>query len=116
MADHPRFGPAGVPPFFRLLGAPLSAVPELLREEGLDAFEYQAVRWGGKLQIRREEAEKLGFEAQQNDVWLSVHGSYYINFCGVKDIVEASKKRLIACATAAQWTKAHIVVFSSRIL
>jgi len=111
MADHPRFGPAGVPPFFRFLGAPLSAVPALLREEGLEAFEYQAVRWGGKPQIRKEEAEKLGAEAKQNDVWLSVHGSYFINFCGAKNIVEASKKRLIACATAAEWMKAHVVVF-----
>jgi len=111
MADRPRFGPAGVPPFFRLLGAPLSAVPELLHDEGLDAFEYQAVRWGRKPQIRREEAEKLGFAAEQNDVWLSVHGSYFINFCGEKSIVEASKKRLIACALAAEWMKAHVVVF-----
>ena len=45
MAEHTRFGPAGVPPMFRLLGATMSDVPRLLHEEGLDAFEYQAVRW-----------------------------------------------------------------------
>ena len=27
---------------FRLMGAKLADVPKLLREEGLDAFEYQA--------------------------------------------------------------------------
>ncbi|MDH7477536.1 MAG: TIM barrel protein [Candidatus Bathyarchaeota archaeon] len=111
MADRPRFGPAGVPLTFRMMKATLSDIPRLLREEGLDAFEYQAVRWGSKPQIKKEEAEKLGLEAKEKDVWLSLHGSYFINFCGGKDVVEASKQRLIACATAAQWMNAHIVVF-----
>ena len=111
MADHPRFGPAGVPPAFRATKASLADVPRLLREEGLDAFEYQAVRWGSKPQIKREDAGKLGLKAKENDVWLSLHGSYFINFCGDKDIVEASKQRLIACATAAEWMNAYVVVF-----
>src|SRR4030067_2588764 len=99
MSDHPRFGPAGVPPLFRVLGARLSDVPGLLREEGLDAFEYQAVRWGQKPQMKQEDAEKLGFEARENDVLLCLHCSYYVNLCGKKDVVEESKRRLIACAT-----------------
>jgi len=111
MADRPRFGPAGVPPSFRAMKAALADVPKLLQKEGLDAFEYQAVRWGAKPQIKRENAEKLGFKAKENDVWLSLHGSYFINFCGDKDIIEASKQRLIACATAAEWMNAHVVVF-----
>jgi deoxyribonuclease-4 len=94
-----------------MMKASLSDVPKLLREEGLDAFEYQAVRWGAKPQIKREEAEKLGLEAKERDVWLSLHGSYFINFCGGKDVIEASKQRLIACATAASWMNVHIVVF-----
>lgn len=111
MADHPRFGPAGVPPLFRILKATLADIPKLLREEGLDAFEYQAVRWRAKPQMRMEDAEKLALEASKNDVLLSLHGSYFINFCGEKAIVEASKKRLIACAVAAEWMKAYVVVF-----
>jgi len=111
MADHPRFGPAGVPPAFRERKAALADVPELLREKGLDAFEYQAVRWGGKPQMKKEEAEKLGLKAKKNDVWLSLHGSYFINFCGDKDIVDASKQRLITCARAAEWMNAYVVVF-----
>ena len=91
--------------------AVLTDVPRLLREEGLDAFEYQAVRWGAKPQIKREDAEKLGLKAKDNDVWLSLHGSYFINFCGEKDVIEASKQRLIACITAAEWMKAYVVVF-----
>jgi len=113
MADRTRFGPAGVPPAFRAMKAGLADVPRLLREEGLDAFEYQAVRWGAKPQIKREDAEKLGLKAKENDVWISLHGSYFINFCGEKDVIEASKQRLIACITAAEWMKAYVVVFHS---
>jgi len=91
--------------------AALSDVPRLLREEGLDAFEYEAVHWGKRPQIRKEEAEKLALKAAQNDVWLSMHGSYFINLCGKKTIVDASKERLVACATAAEWMNAHVVVF-----
>jgi len=111
MADRPRFGPAGVPPAFRAMKITLADVPRLLREEGLDVFEYQAVRWGTKPQIKKEDAEKLGLKAKENDVWISLHGSYFINFCGEKDIIEASKQRLIACATAAEWMNAYVVVF-----
>jgi deoxyribonuclease-4 len=111
MADRPRFGPAGVPPTFRLMNAGLSDIPRLLREEGLDAFEYEAIHWGTKPQIKKEDAERLGVMAKENDVWLSMHGSYFINLLGEKSIVEASKKRLIACAIAADWMKAHVVVF-----
>ncbi len=86
-------------------------VPRLLKEEGLDAFEYEAVHWGKKPQIKEKEAEKLALTAAQNDVWLSMHGSYFINLCGKKAIVEASKQRLVACAAAAEWMRAHVVVF-----
>jgi deoxyribonuclease-4 len=111
MAEHTRFGPAGVPPMFRLMGATTFDVPKLLREEGLDAFEYEAVQWGQKPQIKQEHAKKLGEETKKNDVKLSMHGSYYINLAGKKEVVEASKRRLIACATAADWMDAYVVVF-----
>ncbi len=110
-ADHPRFGPAGVPQMFRLLGAKLSDVPKLLRSEDLDAFEYAAVRWGQIPQIKKEDAERLGEEARKNDVILSLHGSYFINMFGEKEIAEASQRRLIACAQAAEWMGAYVVVF-----
>jgi len=111
MADRPRFGPAGIPPTFVAMKASLSDIPGLLREEGLDAFEYEAIYWGGKPQIKKEHAEEFGLKAKENDVLLSLHGSYFINFCGEKTVVEASKKRLIACSTAAEWMGAYVVVF-----
>jgi deoxyribonuclease-4 len=111
MTERTRFGPAGVPPMFRLMGATTSDVPKLLNEEGLDAFEYQASRWGPKPQVKQEDAQKLGEEARKNDVCLSMHGSYFVNLSGKKEVVEASKRRLIACATAADWMGAYVVVF-----
>jgi len=111
MEEHTRFGPAGVPPMFRLIGATTMDVPKLLHDEGLDAFEYQASRWGPKPQIKQEDAQKLGEEASKNDVKLSMHGSYFVNLSGKKEVVEASKRRLIACATAADWMGAYVVVF-----
>ena len=111
MADRPRFGPAGVPPTFKMINASLKEVPMLLHEEGLDAFEYEAIYWGGKPQMQKEDAEEFGQKAKENDVWLSLHGSYFINFCGEKKVAEASKRRLISCATAAEWMNAYVVVF-----
>jgi deoxyribonuclease-4 len=111
MSERTRFGPAGVPPMFRLLGAATLDTPRLLHEEGLDAFEYQAVRWGPKPQIKQQDAEKLGAEARKNDVRLSMHGSYFVNLSGKEDVVEASKRRLIAAATAADWMGAYVMIF-----
>jgi deoxyribonuclease IV len=111
MAEQTRFGPAGVPPMFRLMGAGTSDVPRLLRAEGLDAFEYEAVQWGQKPQIKQENARQLREEAKKNDVLLSMHGSYYVNLSGKKEVVEASKRRLLAAATAADWMGAYVLVF-----
>ncbi len=111
MSEHTRFGPAGVPPMFRLMGATTFDVPKLLHEEGLDAFEYQASRWGPKPQIKQADAQRLCEEAKKNDVKLSIHGSYFVNLSGKKEVVEASKQRLIACATAADWMGAYVMVF-----
>jgi deoxyribonuclease-4 len=77
----------------------------------LDALEYEAVRWGPKPQISQELAQKLGAAAKENDVRLSLHGSYYINLSGKQEVVEASKRRLIASAIAADWMGAYVMVF-----
>lgn len=111
MTSIPRFGPAGIPPSFKEIKASLLDVPRLLREEGLNAFEYQAVRWGEKPQIKQKDAEAFGIKAKENDVVLSIHASYFINLCGNKDVVKASRNRLIACALASKWMRASPIVF-----
>jgi deoxyribonuclease-4 len=96
---------------FRLMGATMFDVPKLLKEEDLDAFEYQASRWGAKPQIKQADAMRLGEEAGKNDVRLSMHGSYFINLLGKKEVTQASKERILAAATAADWMNAYVVVF-----
>ena len=112
MADRPRFGPAGMPLGFKALKRTVDEMPLYLRVEGLDSFEYQMVRWGPVPQIRQEMAERLGKSAVENDVWLTAHGSYFVNLTAVKkETLEASKRRLLACVKGASWMGAHVVVF-----
>jgi len=112
MADRPRFGPAGMPSGFKLLKQPVTEMPEYLRTEGLDSFEYQMVRWGPKPQIRQQMADELGKKAVEHDIWLTAHGSYFVNLTSrKKETLETSKKRLLACVQGASWMRAHIVVF-----
>jgi deoxyribonuclease-4 len=101
-----------MPPRFKELKQLVTEVPKYLSNEGLDSFEYQMVRWGPKPQIRQEMAEKLGKNAAENDVWLTAHGSYFVNLTSLnKETLEASKRRLLACVTGANWMRAHIVAF-----
>ncbi|MCX8161700.1 MAG: TIM barrel protein [Candidatus Bathyarchaeota archaeon] len=103
-----RFGPAGKPIGF---SGDIAEIPRYLNGEGLDAFEYQAVRWGGKPQIARSKAESLKKEAERYRVKLTMHASYFINLSGREDVVRSSIERLKAALTAASWMAACIVVF-----
>src|SRR3990170_1477488 len=97
---------------FKALKRTVDEMPLYLRVEGLDSFEYQMVRWGPVPQIRQEMAERLGKSAVENDVWLTAHGSYFVNLTAVKkETLEASKRRLLACVRGASWMGAHVVVF-----
>ena len=101
----PRFGPAGKPHGFK--GKSVD-IPVYLHKEGLEAFEYQAVRM---VKIGEEDAGALGLKARDFDVWLSLHSPYAINLCGNREVVEASKRRLLASLKASYWMGARIAVF-----
>jgi deoxyribonuclease-4 len=105
LADKVRFGPAGKPVNFK---GPTSGIPKFLHDEELDAFEYQAVRG---VKISKSDAMLLGKNAKENDVWLTLHGPYFINLSGEPETVKASKQRLILSLKAASWMGAHQVVF-----
>jgi deoxyribonuclease-4 len=100
------FGPAGKP--IALKSADILKAPSFLREMGLNAMEYEAVRG---VNIREEKARALGQEARANGVKLSLHAPYYINLAGKRDVVEASIKRLNESIEAAHWMGAYVVVF-----
>lgn len=84
MADRPKFGPAGIPSGFKSLKDPISEIPKYLQDEGLDAFEYQAVRWEPKPQMKKKFAEKFEINAKKHDVWLTIHGSTSSTFVATK--------------------------------
>lgn len=101
-----RFGPAGKP--ISLKGDILKA-PAFLRELGLDALEYEAVRG---VKISEGKARRLGEEAKKNNIVLSMHAPYFINFSSVKKTtIENSIKRLNDAVRASHWMGSYIVVF-----
>ncbi len=102
-----RFGPAGAPINYK---GKTEEIPRYLRvEEGLDAFEYQAVR---SIRISQEKATKLGEIAREYDVQLSLHAPYAINLAALnEEKKKASISRLVRSMQTAYWMKAKIVVF-----
>ncbi|MEM4224773.1 MAG: TIM barrel protein [Desulfurococcaceae archaeon] len=100
------FGPAGKP--ITLKSADILKAPSFLREMGLNAMEYEAVRG---VNIREDKAKAFGLEARANGVKLSLHAPYFINLAGRKDVVEASIRRLNESVKAANWMNAYVVVF-----
>ncbi|MHA1615819.1 MAG: TIM barrel protein [Candidatus Njordarchaeales archaeon] len=100
-----RFGPAGKPIGFT---GDLTKVPEALREMGLNALEVQQVR---QINITKEKASMLKEEAKKNDIVLSLHAPYAINFSSEKEnVIEASKERLLRALEVAHWMDAEVVV------
>lgn len=72
-----RFGPAGNGDAFYADGnkSTLQA-PQWLRQQGLNAYEYQC---GRGVRISEESARALGAAASQYDVQLSLHAPYFIS-------------------------------------
>ncbi|ABN70280.1 Endonuclease IV [Staphylothermus marinus F1] len=102
-----HLGPAGKP--LSMKNQKIEVAPRFLKEIGLNAMEYEAVRG---VRITREKAYKLGEEARKNDILLSIHAPYFINLASSKNkVIEASISRLIKSIEAASWMNAYIVVF-----
>ena len=103
---HYRYGPAGKP--ITMKSSDLLKAPAFLREMGLSAMEYEAVRG---VNIKEEKARAFGEEARSNNVILSLHAPYFINLAGKKSTIEASIQRLNESVAAAHWMGAYVVVF-----
>ncbi len=100
-----RFGPAGKPITFK---GKMEDAPEYLASIGLDAMEYEAVRG---VRISEEKARKLGENAEQYGVLMSLHAPYFINLATKEEEKYlASIKRIVDSMKAAEWMKAYVVV------
>lgn len=73
-----KFGPSGTDDAFLAHGYSHTVeVPRFLKECGLDIFEYS---FGRGVRISEETARKIGKEFAENDLGISVHAPYFINF------------------------------------
>lgn len=78
-----KFGPAGTPDSFKLMGYKTSLqVPEFIEKMGLDAFEYQC---GRGVNIGAQKAEQLGILAKEKGITLSLHAPYYISMSSLEE-------------------------------
>jgi len=104
-----RFGPGGNPPSFYEQGHKSSlAMPAWLKNQGLDAYEYECVRG---VKISQATAASLGALARENNVSLSVHAPYYINLAAEDEEMRArSREHILKSLRAAGWMGARTVV------
>ncbi len=71
------FGPAGNPVAFYDAGHKHSyEMPQYIKNMDLDWYEYSC---GKGIRIKKETAQKIADEAQNNEISISVHAPYYIN-------------------------------------
>ncbi len=102
--DRTRFGPAGYP-----LDAPKERAFSYLKEIGLDAMEYQAVR---SIPKNRELLDWIRKEAEANNITLSLHAPYAINLASEDEKKRrASMDRIFNAAVAADRMGARHVTF-----
>ncbi|MEG3225578.1 MAG: endonuclease IV [Methanobacteriales archaeon Met13] len=84
-------------------------VPFYLKDIGLDAYEYQAT-YG--VRINKQNALRLGGNALNNNIKVSMHAPYYVNLSSPKeDVLERSVDRLVQAARASEWMGAYRTVF-----
>ena len=106
MLERVRFGPTGYPAGSK--GKPEAAF-EIIKEVGLDAFEYAAV-YG--LRLSEEKAETIGKLSKKHDVTMSMHAAYYINLASKsKQTQERSKSRLVKALQFAPLMNVKRIVF-----
>ncbi|WHH59651.1 TIM barrel protein [Petroclostridium sp. X23] len=104
-----KFGPSGNSDKFYEQGYKSSLqMPKWLKDMGLDAYEYQCSKG---VKISEETAVKLGENAKEQGITMSIHAPYYINLASVEpEKRENSKRYIIETMTAARWMGAERIV------
>lgn len=75
----------------------------------MSAYEYQGTRG---VRISEDNAEKLAENAEKHNIWVTIHGQYWINFASQnEETIEKSKDRLFKAARIGALMSAHQVVF-----
>jgi len=107
--EYARFGPAGNSEAFYAAGKKHTyEAPEWLKEEGLDAYEYQA---GNGITASVPTFEKIGLEAKKHGIALSLHAPYFISLSGVEEKMrQNSIGYILKSEAAARALGANIIV------
>lgn len=126
-----RIGPSGNSQSFYDQGFTKTAqAPSWVSNQGLNCYEYS---FGRGINISDDTAKTIGYEAMMNNIEISVHAPYYINFANPSDemaeksyayVINSCKK--LACfggkrvvfhpATVGKMTRADAVALADRRL
>lgn len=80
-----RFGPSGGGAEFETEGfSSVLEMPDWIKKRGLNAFEYS---FGHGYQMRTDTANKAGELFKKNDIKVSLHAPYYINFANPDEVM-----------------------------
>lgn len=105
-----KFGPAGNADSFTAAGYKATVdAPQWLASLGLQAYEYQC---GRGIHVKEDTAKKIGEQAKQYDITLSLHAPYYINLssCEPERMEKNISYVLGSCQIARALDAQHIVV------
>ncbi len=105
-----KFGPSGACDLFRASGAEhTEEMARFVKEHGLDCFEYS---FGRGVRMGEEKAASIAAAFQKEDVEISVHAPYFINFANPDDeMAEKSYGYVLDSARAVKQMRGKRVVF-----
>ena len=84
-------------------------VPSWLKRRNLDVFEYS---FGRGVKLSEPTAKKIKEEFEKNDILITVHAPYYINFANPdNDKIQGTYKYLLDSLQAVAWLGGNRVVF-----
>lgn len=108
--ENIKFGPSGNSQLFYDLGYKTSLqAPAWLKSLGLNAYEYS---FGRGYMMGSETALKLGEEAEKNNISISIHAPYYINFANEsQEMLEKSYKYILTGCKMLKLMKGNHLVF-----
>lgn len=104
-----RFGPSGNSDSFYEQGYKSSAqMPAWLAAKGLNAYEYSCTKG---VKVGEATAREIGQQAENNNIFVSIHAPYYINMSSEEeDKRENSKRYIMETLQVAKWMGAKRIV------
>jgi len=109
-----RFGPAGNSDSFSKVHKSSLAAPGWIAAQGLECYEYQC---GKGVHVGEETARKLGDNAAQAGICLSLHAPYFINLANPDpESLQKTIGYITSACLAADWMGAGRVIIHSGAL